>query len=404
MDTFEATRLREAGLVAIRENRFEEAVQLFESSLRLEPRSSTTHRELGVACQDLLRYDDAVAHYRAGLEIAPDDGDLHVYLALALLTLGDYENGWREFEWRWRSGRLNTQRLEFDAPLWDGSDIAGRRLLIYAEQGLGDVIMLSRYATQLAERGVTVYFGCQPPLETLLATVPGVSRSASRFDQTPEFDLQLPSFGLPLAMGARLETIPRRVPYVFADPRRAEAWRKALEPIDGFRVGLAWSGSPRNMNDRNRSVPLPLFAPLGEVEGVRFLSVQKGERAGDMPPPSLGLLPTEFDDFADCAALMANLDLVISVDTGTAHLAAALGRPTWTLIPYVPDWRWMLGRDDSLWYPTMRLFRQTTRGDWEGVMRRVTAALRELVDARQAGATTPKGLDLEAQGRAAHPG
>ena len=392
MDTPEATRLHEAGLVANRENRFEDAVHHFESSLRLDPRSPLTLRELGVACQDLLRYDDAIAHYRAGLEIAPDDGDLHIYLALALLTIGDYENGWREFEWRWRSSRLNTQRLEFDAPLWDGSDIAGRRLLIYAEQGLGDVIMLSRYATLLAERGTTVYFGCQPPLETLLATVPGVSRAASRFDQTPAFDLQLPSFGLPLVMGTRLETIPRQVPYVFANPQRAEAWRKALEPIEGFRVGLAWSGSPQNTNDRNRSVPLAMFAPLAEVDGVRFLSVQKGERAGDLPPPSLALLATEFDDFADCAALMANLDLVISVDTGTAHLAAALGRPTWTLIPYVPDWRWMLGREDSLWYPTMRLFRQATRGDWGDVIRRVAEALKESVEARARRASKGEGL------------
>jgi Glycosyltransferase family 9 (heptosyltransferase) len=381
MHTSEAARLYEAGAVAYREDRFEAAVRLFESSLRLAPGVPATLRDLGAVCQELLRYDEAIAHYRAGLEIAPNDGDLHVFLALALLTVGDYENGWREFEWRWHSSRLNTQRLEFDAPLWDGSDIAGRRLLIYAEQGLGDVIMLSRYATLLAERNVTVIFGCQPPLETLLATVPGLACAASRFDRTPAFDLQLPSFGLPHVMGTRLETIPRQVPYVFANPRRAEAWRKALEPIEGFRVGLAWAGSPQNTNDRNRSVAISMFAPLGEVEGVRFLSVQKGERAGDMPPPTLGLLATEFDDFADCAALMANLDLVISVDTATAHLAAALGRPTWTLLPLVPDWRWMLGRDDTIWYPTMRLFRQTTRGDWEGVIRRVAEALRETVDA-----------------------
>jgi hypothetical protein len=391
MDTSEAARLFHAGLVASRSDRFEEAIHFFESSLRLGPPAPATFRELGTACQELLRYDEAIAHYRAGLKIAPNDGDLHVFLALALLTVGDYENGWREFEWRWHSSRLNTQRLEFDAPLWDGSDIAGRRLLVYAEQGLGDVIMLARYAAPLAERGITVYFGCQPPLEALLATVPGLTRSASRFDQTPAFDLQLPSFGLPHVMGTRLETIPRQVPYVFANPRRVEAWRSALEPYGGFRVGLAWSGSPQNTNDRNRSVPLSMFALLGEVEGVRFFSVQKGERAGDLPPPTLGLLATEFDDFADCAALMANLDLVISVDTATAHLAAALGRPTWTLIPHVPDWRWMLGRDDTVWYPTMRLFRQRARGDWVDVMRRVAAALRETVEA--CGTSRGEGLD-----------
>ena len=375
--TSEAARLHEAGLVLSRYDRFEEAADHFERSLRLAPRSPATLLELGTAYQGLLRYDEAIATYETGLEIAPADGNLHVHLALAQLTVGDYENGWREFEWRWKSTRLNTQRLEFDAPLWDGSDIAGRRLLVYAEQGLGDVIMLARYATILAERGITVIFGCQPPLERLLATVPGMFCAASRFDQTPPFDLQLPSFALPHVMGTRLETIPRQVPYVFADPRRAEAWRTALEPIEGFRVGLAWAGSVQNTNDRNRSVPLSAFAPLAEVDGVSFLSVQKGERAAEMPPPMLRLLPTDFDDFADCAALMANLDLVISVDTATAHLAAALGRPTWTLIPYVPDWRWMLERDDSVWYPTMRLFRQTTRGDWGDVIRRVTEALRE---------------------------
>jgi Glycosyltransferase family 9 (heptosyltransferase) len=379
----EAVRLYEAGLGLSCHDRFEDATDLFERSLRLAPRSTATLLELGTAYQGLLRYDEAIATYKAGLEIAPADGNLHVHLALAQLTLGDYENGWREFEWRWKSTRLNTQRLEFDAPLWDGSDIAGRRLLVYAEQGLGDVIMLARYAKVLAERGIDVIFGCQPPLERLLGRVPGMYCAASRFDQTPPFDLQLPSFALPHVMKARLENIPREVQYLFPDMRRVEAWRQALDPVEGFRVGLAWAGSRQNTNDRNRSVPLWMFAPLAEVEGVSFLSVQKGERAADLCPPTLRLLPTDFDDFVDCASLMANLDLIISVDTATAHLAAALGKPTWTLIPYVPDWRWMLGREDSLWYPTMRLFRQATRGDWSDVLRRVAVALEEMVAPRR---------------------
>ena len=293
MDDTEAIRLYEAGLVAGREGRPEEAVDLYERSLKLAPRSANTLRELGVACQDLLRYEDAIRHYRTGLEIAPNDGDLHVFLALASLTLGDYETGFREFEWRWHSTRLNTQRLEFDAATWDGSNIGGRRLLVYAEQGLGDVIQFARYATLLAERGVTVIFGVQPPIETLLATVPGMHCSPSRFDQTPSFDLQVPSFSLPYLFGTRLDTITRELPYIFANPERVEAWRQALAGIKEFRVGLVWSGSPKNANDRNRSIPLEMFAPLAEVPGVKFISLQKGERENDEPPPDLPFATTE---------------------------------------------------------------------------------------------------------------
>jgi len=379
METTEAIRLYEAGLLANRDGRSEEAVELFERSLKLAPGSANTLRELGAACQDLLRYDEAIVHYKKGLEIAPNDGDLHVFLALACLTVGDYETGFREFEWRWRSNRLNTQRLEFDAPTWDGSSIGGKRLLVYAEQGLGDVIQFARYATLLAERGVTVIFGVQPPIETLLSTVPGMHCSPSRFDQTPSFEYQMPSFSLPYLFKTRLDTIPREVPYVFANRERVEQWRQALAGINEFRVGLVWSGSTKNTNDANRSIPLEMFAPLGEVPGVKFISLQKGDREHDEPPPGLPLATTEFGDFLDRAAVMENLDLVISVDTGTAHLAGALAKPTWVLIPYVPDWRWMLGREDSLWYPSIRLFRQTTRGDWDGVMRRVVEALKEKV-------------------------
>ena len=262
METSDPSQLYQDALAAFHASRFEEAAELFERSLQVGGGAAESYRELGVIYQDLLRYDESIACLRRGLERAPDDGDMHVFLALALLSTGQYEEGWREFEWRWRSTKLTTQRLEFDAPLWDGSDIAGRRLLIYAEQGLGDVIQFARYVPILAERGITVIFGCQPPLERVLGTVPGMFCAVSEFSRTPAFDLQLPSFSLPFVMRTRLDTIPRQVPYVFAEPRRIEQWRQALEPYDGFRVGLCWAGSPEELERRQSLDAARPSAPL----------------------------------------------------------------------------------------------------------------------------------------------
>jgi hypothetical protein len=253
-------------------------------------------------------------------------------------------------------------------------------MLVYSEQGIGDTIQFVRYAPLLARRGARVILQCQPELKPLFQSLEGVDCVLSTSEALPPFDVQAPLLSLPLALGTTLESIPAQVPYLKADPALAEAWRAKLAPAGRcLKVGLAWAGNPKHRNDRNRSMPLSVLAPLAGVGGVRFYSLQKGDAAGQAkgPPPGMDLvdLTQELNDFADTAAFVANLDLVISVDTAAVHLAGAMAKPVWTLLPFFSDWRWLLDREDSPWYPTMRLFRQRTRGEWGGVVERVVKEL-----------------------------
>jgi hypothetical protein len=252
--------------------------------------------------------------------------------------------------------------------------------LLHSEQGFGDTIQFIRYAPLLARQGARVVVECQPELRSLLRGVEGVQHLLAQGEPLPPFDLHAPLLSLPLAFGTRLGSIPAQVPYLKADPALAEAWRGKVAG-DGRRlkIGLAWAGSPARKGDRQRSVSLSALAPLAAVKGADFYSLQKGPAAEQAknPPPEMRLmdLTAELKDFADTAALIASLDLVISVDTAVAHLAGAMARPVWTLLEFVPAWRWLLDREDSPWYPTMRLFRQPSRGDWGSVVRRVAEAL-----------------------------
>jgi hypothetical protein len=270
--------------------------------------------------------------------------------------------------------------------MWDGSDPSGRTILIHTEQGFGDVIQFARYLPLLADKGATVILECNVALRALMSGVKGVSRVVPAGMSLPDFDLHAPILSLPRALETTLESVPRDVPYVYVDPARDQRWRTRITP-DAFNIGIVWWGNTRP--DPARSCPpdnLIELAGVARGKNVRFFSLQKG----DLPPEARSL-PTglnlvdigpELKDFADTAAAMGNLDLVITIDTAAAHLAGALARPVWTLLPWSPDWRWMLDREDSVWYPTMRLFRQEQRGDWAGVMRRVAAELRRLLNGR----------------------
>jgi hypothetical protein len=271
-------------------------------------------------------------------------------------------------------------RREFAAPRWDGGDIAGRAILLHVEQGIGDALQFVRYAPLLAHRGARVIVLCQPPLKRLFMEMDEVSVVADG-EPPPEFDLHLPLMSLPRLFGTTLATIPADTPYLRADPVDVRAWNGKLGDKNHFKIGLVWAGNRRHLNDRNRSCALETLAPLAAVSGIRLYSLQKGEAAVETrnAPATMRLvdLNDELVDFADTAAVITHLDLVITVDTAVAHLAGALARPAWLLLPFAPDWRWMLAREDSPWYPSLRLFRQNQTGDWSGVLTAVMNALRQ---------------------------
>jgi hypothetical protein len=290
--------------------------------------------------------------------------------------------GWREYEWRWQVADMAASRRDFSQPQWSGEAAAGRTLLIHAEQGLGDTLHFCRYATLAADRGMRVIMQVQTPLVRLLRNLPGVDQVVARGDDLPAFDLHCPMQSLPLAFGTTLTTIPAGSAYLRADAAVAAAWGVRIDAMGDRRprVGVAWAGNPGMIRDASRSLRPARLAPLSGLAGLHFFSLQKDG------PPAAGLtdLMGEMADFADTAGLICNLDLVISVDTAVAHLAAGLGKPVWLLDSFDPDWRWLLGRRDSPWYPSLRVYRQPRPGDWDAVLDAVAGDLRGMEEARPA--------------------
>jgi tetratricopeptide (TPR) repeat protein len=372
------------GLALAALGRFAEAEACYERALALNPRYAEAHNNLACALQALGRHEEALASHELALWLQPGSASAHWNRSLALLQMGDYPRGWAEYEWRWRRDKAVPRRLP--GPAWDGRPLEGRTLLIYMEQGLGDQIQFLRYTPLARERVGAVVVECPARLVPLFSTCPGIDRLVPEGSPLPPFDTHAVLLSLPHLLGTTLETIPAAVPYLAADRARMAAWAKALAGVESYRVGIAWQGNPRHPGDRHRSVPLARFAPLARVPGVRLISLQRGpgteqlrELASRLPVVQL---PTDSADdgaFLDTAALLKQLDLVVTVDTAVAHLAGALGVPAWVALPAVPDWRWLLERDDSPWYPTLRLFRQEELGDWPPVFEHMAAELRRRV-------------------------
>jgi hypothetical protein len=335
----------------------------------------------GTALRALIRDDEALASFAAA--VRPDCAEAHWNAALIRLRRGDFATGWRDYEWRWRKADWAGRRRSFSAPLWRGDEpIAGKTMLLHAEQGLGDTIQFVRYAPRVAERGTTVVLECAPQLKGLLQGLDGIAHVIATGEALPPFDLHCPLLSLPLAFRTELATVPSAVPYIRPPAEGAAKWRGRLPSNGRPCVGLCWAGSNAHLNDRNRSIALDRFAKIFTVGGVDFVSLQKDASAADaaiLSAHNVALPAVQFADFADTAAVVGMLDLVISVDTSVAHLAGAMGKPVALLLPFSPDWRWMLDRADSPWYPTMRLFRQATLGAWDGVIARVCDALAEVV-------------------------
>lgn len=360
--------------------KFNEAEAACLRSLELRPGYADAYCNLGVIHLDRGEGQAAVESYRQAVAAKPDSALAHWGLALALLVNGEYAEGWREYEWRWQCKDQFAPLPQLAKPVWDGSDLLGKTIFLHSEQGMGDAIQFSRYGELLAKKGARVILQCHPSLRTLLSTLDGVEQVIATDEKPPAFDCHASLLSMPLLCGTTVENIPAEVPYLHPDPRQVAAWKSRLAPVARRRlVGLAWAGNPEHQRDRERSCGLSLFAPLADAADVCFISLQKGASAdeADMPPIGMNLLEfaNDLNDFADTAALVANLDLVISVDTSVVHLAGAIGKPVWTLIAYSPDWRWLLKRSDAPWYPTMRLFRQERAGDWSGAIAAVAEAL-----------------------------
>ncbi|NVO12737.1 MAG: tetratricopeptide repeat protein [Rhodoplanes sp.] len=342
-----------------------------------------------LALCDLHRQAEAVTCLERAVAIDPGRADAQFVLAVVRLQRGDLAAGWAGYEWRWSFGQARRDGVTPIPPptVRDPAALRGRSVLLVAEQGLGDTLQFFRYAPLLAAAGAHVTVAVHPPLAPLLAAADPSVTVTAQGPALPPADHRLALLSLPLVFGTTLDRVPAAVPYVRSDPSRVAAWRARLGPPDRLRVAVAWSGNPANADDRRRSIPLHDLAPLLDRD-VAWLAVQKDLRPADAEVaaarPGLRLLGPELRDFADTAAVLDLVDLVVAVDTGVVHLAGAMGRPVWVLLPFNPDWRWLLDRADSPWYPTARLFRQSARGDWTGVIRDVGAALDRLATARRA--------------------
>jgi len=363
----------------------EEAASSLRAAIEIAPGYAHAHNNLANVLRRHRRLHEAVACYAKALEIQPDHAEAHFSLGTALLAQGHLAAGWAEYEWRWKTLQMAPLRRDVAQPQWRGEAAAGQTLLMHAEQGFGDTLQFCRYAGLAAARGLRVVMQVQAPLVRLLRTLPGIDRVVGPGEDLPAFDLHCPMLSMPLALGTTVETIPSAASYLRADETQAAAWRERLAASDigGLRVGLVWAGdagshSPTQAaTDRRRSLPPALLAPLIGLPGLRFFSLQKLGAAAPVDLPVSDFM-AEMGDFADTAALVANLDLVISVDTAVAHLASALGKPVWLLDRYDACWRWLDGRRDSPWYPALRLYRQQSPGDWVGVLAAVARDLEAL--------------------------
>jgi protein O-GlcNAc transferase len=359
---------------------YDMAITLYGAAVAKHPEDADTWYSLGNALRDTLQFRAALESYDRAIALQPDHADVHWVAGLCRLQTGDFERGWQEHEWRWRRAEKKPLLRNFPQPLWLGAHpLLGKTILLYSEQGLGDTLQFCRYAKLVADLGATVILEARPALIPLLRSLAGVSTLVAEGEPLPAFDFQCPLMSLPLAFKTTLESLPAPDRYLAADPAKVAEWRDRLGEKTRLRVGLAWSGSPTHKNDLYRSIALAELVQ-GLPQGPQYVSLQKEVRAADAETLRLCAIESQpeilhfgdlLHDFSDTAALCELLDIVISVDTSIAHLAGALGRPLWLLLPFIAEWRWLLDRTDSPWYPGARLYRQTQMGEWDGVMRKV---------------------------------
>jgi tetratricopeptide (TPR) repeat protein len=356
-----------------------EAIGCYQEAIRYDPAFVRAWYNLGTAREAMGHYQEAIAAYRATVKLQPEHAEGHWNLGRMLLLTGQFHEGWQEYEWRWRIKGASRPAVPLEKPIWSGGDAGGARILVHMEQGYGDMIQFIRLAPLIAARGGKVLVRCPLELKALIEGVAGIDQVISTDELLPAYDFHVPILSLPLLLGISLQNIPAAVPYIKPDQDLVAKWQALVGGSESFRIGLVWQGNRRHKNDANRSCPLEYFAPLITVPGASFYSLQIEDPLvgpGRLPQGfTLNNLTSHIRDFSDTAAYIANLDLVITVDTAVAHLAGSMGKPVWLLLPFIPDWRWLLDRYDSPWYPTMRLFRQKKAGDWSGVLAETVRAL-----------------------------
>jgi Tfp pilus assembly protein PilF len=368
------------------QGRVDEAISHCEQAVGLDPESPEARYNLGSALRDAGRCDEAIIQNDLAIQLRADYAEAHWNQAIAYLLKGNFKEGWREYEWRRKTDwHISAYPHKHEKPRWNGKSFAGKRLLVHCEQGLGDSIQFVRYLPLVKARGGTVLLEAWKSLHGLFAAFDGIDEllELSFNSKTQaQFDAHVSVMDLPGLLETTEQTIPDSVPYIHACPIKSAQWSRELAGRD-LKVGIVWAGSARHGNDRNRSCGLEYFLPLSQIDGVRLYGLQKGEAARQAAETPLTNLGEQFDDFTDAAAAIDNLDLVISVDTAVLHLAGAMGKPVWALLAFAPDWRWMLEREDSPWYPTMWLFRQQKWGDWACLLQVVARELRTLVYERK---------------------
>jgi len=373
------------GLAMLAKNEPEEAIACYHKALEIKPDFALVHNNLAVALQTLGRFDECLDSIQTALRLKPQFAIAHLNRAVCWLRKGEFERGWHEFEWRRLSRDHRVRR--FSVPLWDGRELLDGAILLHAEQGLGDTLQFVRYALLVKERCRTLVFQCPKRLVPLLQRCAGIDSLVAKGEPLPDFDFHAPLMSLPGILGTTLDSVPAEVPYVFAEEQLVETWRKRLAEFSGFKVGIAWQGNKKYAGDAYRSIPLRHFAPLAGIRGVQLFSLQRGRGCDQLADLPDGFEVHDFGEdfdrdrgaFMDAAAVVQNLDMVITSDTAIAHLAGAMGVPVWVALHLSSDWRWLHAWEDSPWYPTMRLFRQRQLGDWEGLFERIAGELSKMV-------------------------
>ncbi len=369
--------LNNLGNVLEKMGRLEDALLSYQEAVAQKPDYAIAHKHLGTTLRGLGRLDEAAAGYERAIALDPEAAEPHFNLGHLYLLMGRFRDGWKEFDWRRRVAEFNHDPRPYPEPLWDGGEADGKTLFFYPEQGLGDILQFVRYLLPVAAAGGRIILETPAQMARLLEGFDGAHALVPTGTAPPPFDCHASLLDLPGIMATDLETIPAPASYISPDPALTEAWAGRLGRHGDFRIGLAWAGNPDHTNDASRSIDPGLLKPLAQIPGVSLYSLQVG-RDGEAEAVFGGAiedLAPDLTDFAETAAAISNLDLVVSVDTAVVHLAGAMGRPVWTLLPFMPDWRWLLDRDDSPWYPSMRLFRQKAAGEWPGVIKRLTAEI-----------------------------
>jgi Flp pilus assembly protein TadD len=366
-------------------SRIEEGIESLRRSVTMRQNYPEALHDLAVALLHVGNLDEAIAAHRKAISLRPDWALAHHDLALALLMKGDYREGFAEYEWRHRAPELGTLIESFPQPTWDGSNLSGKAILLHAEQGFGDTIQFVRYLPLVEQRGGRILLQCQPELVSLLSGMNADWRVFPRGEPLPAFEVQCSLLSLPHVFGTTLQTVPASIPYLRADPARVRVFRDRFASIGNFEIGLAWSTGRLLQDDpyRSRAVPLSTLLPVLQMDGVTCISLQKGDATRQMweLPADTNLVRAADEpvDFADTAARIRDLDLVIAVDTAVAHLAGAMGKPTWLMLPYASEWRWLRNREDSPWYPTVRIFRQERPGYWGSLVERMVGELSTMI-------------------------